>query len=474
MPLASGETFAGFRVLRMLGAGAMGEVYLVQHPRLPRREALKVLSSALTADRAFRERFNREADVISSLWHPHIVGVHDRGEFDGHLWISMDFVDGTDAAELSGRDHAMPVPQVLRIVAAVADALDYAHQHKLLHRDVKPANILIGRPDSDERIVLADFGIAKQLGESSGLTQTNMAIGTVAYAAPEQLSGAPVDGRADQYALAATAFHLLAGSEPYQNSNPAVVVGQHLTAPPPMIGERRPDLAILQPAFSTAMAKDPRMRYNACADFGRELERLFGTRPNQLAIGPPAAAGAKGSQVSARRIQMWLGVAAAAVITAALVVVVVASVQRGSNNKSTTTAFTSVEPSATSSTPLTPASSLTQKAVHTSCESLSTSSVDAIAAVNAYVDAFNQSAADADSKARPAIDALNSSADQVARKMSGSLPPELKDALNAWVDSARALAGAIERKAGSEEFNIAISRLNETKNTALNLCDAAY
>ena len=241
MPLASGDTFAGFRVLRMLGAGAMGEVYLVQHPRLPRRDALKVLSEALTADRAFRERFNREADTIASLWHPHIVGVHDRGEFAGHLWISMDFVDGNDAAELLDRGYrnGMPVHRVLQIVSAVAGALDYAHQHQLLHRDVKPANILIGGPDSGDRIVLADFGIAKQLGEVGGLTQTNMAIGTVAYAAPEQLSGAPLDGRADQYALAATAFHLLVGSEPYQNSNPAVVVGQHLTAPPPVIGARR-------------------------------------------------------------------------------------------------------------------------------------------------------------------------------------------------------------------------------------------
>ena len=249
----------------------------------------------------------------------------------------MDFVDGTDAAELLDRGYrnGMPVRRVLQIVSAVAGALDYAHQHRLLHRDVKPANILIGGPDSGERIVLADFGIAKQLGEVGGLTQTNMAIGTVAYSAPEQLSGAPLDGRADQYALAATAFHLLVGSAPYQNSNPAVVVGQHLTAPPPVIGARRPDLAILQPAFTTAMAKDPRLRYNRCADFSRELERLINGYPTESAIAPPSAPGFAGHpQTPARRNRLWLGVGAGAVFAAALVaVVVVVAVQTGSGDE---------------------------------------------------------------------------------------------------------------------------------------------
>ena len=141
----------------------MAEVYLAQHPRLPRRDALKVLSEAVTADGNFRERFQREADLAGALWHPNIVAVHDRGEFDGHLWIAMDYVDGTDAAHLvKGRyPTGMAIHDVCTIVSGVAAALDYAHSRDLLHRDVKPANILVTEPeDSKRRILLADFGIA--------------------------------------------------------------------------------------------------------------------------------------------------------------------------------------------------------------------------------------------------------------------------------------------------------------------------
>lgn len=231
----SGATFAGYTILRLLGSGGMGEVYLAQHPRLPRRDALKILPTEVSADREFRERFNREADLAATLWHPHIVGVHDRGEFDGQLWISMDYVEGTDAGQLVRNRYpaGMPVADVCAIVTAIAGALDYAHQRGLLHRDVKPANILLAEPeDGERRILLADFGIARQLGDVSGLTATNLTVGTVAYAAPEQLMGADIDGRADQYALAATAFHLLTGAPPYQHSNPVAVISQHLNAAP--------------------------------------------------------------------------------------------------------------------------------------------------------------------------------------------------------------------------------------------------
>jgi serine/threonine protein kinase, bacterial len=177
MPLASGAAFAGYTILRLLGSGGMGEVYLAQHPRLPRRDALKILPTDVSANREFRERFNREADLAATLFHPHIVGVHDRGEFDEQLWISMDYIEGTDAAQLM-RDRypvGMPADEVLSIVTAVAGALDYAHQHHLLHRDVKPANILLANPDDGERrIFLSDFGIARQVGEVSGLTATNL------------------------------------------------------------------------------------------------------------------------------------------------------------------------------------------------------------------------------------------------------------------------------------------------------------
>jgi serine/threonine protein kinase, bacterial len=287
MPLADGATFAGYTIVRMLGSGGMGEVYLAQHPRLPRRDALKVLPVSVSADNEYRQRFNREADIAAALWHPHIVGVHDRGEFDGQIWISMDYVDGTDAGRMLRERYpdGMPRAEVVDIVTAVAQALDYAHERDLLHRDVKPANILLAYPESgDQRILLADFGIARWVNDISGLTATNMTVGTVSYAAPEQLMGAQLDGRADQYGLAATAFHLLTGAPPFQNSNPAVVISQHLSAPPPAIGARRPELSALDPVLAKALSKDPNDRYERCADFARALaHRLHGAPTGDVA-----------------------------------------------------------------------------------------------------------------------------------------------------------------------------------------------
>ena len=274
MPLNDGDVFAGYTIVRRLGSGGMGEVYLAQHPRLPRRDALKVLPPALTADREYRQRFSREADIAAELWHPHIVGIHDRGEFEGQLWLSMDYVEGTDAAELLRTRYpsGLPKDEVFKIVNAVSDALDYAHLRGLLHRDVKPANILLTDTDPrGRRIVLADFGIARQIGDISGLTATNMVMGTTAYSAPEQLMGSDIDGRADQYALGCTAFHLLTGAAPYQDSNAAVVITQHLSAPPPAIGERRPDLADLNAVVTKVLAKGPADRYPSCSDFATAL-----------------------------------------------------------------------------------------------------------------------------------------------------------------------------------------------------------
>ena len=282
MPLADGATFAGYTIVRMLGSGGMGEVYLAQHPRLPRRDALKVLPASVSADNEYRQRFNREADIAATLWHPHIVGVHDRGEFNGQIWISMDYVDGTDAARLLRERYpnGMPKTEVAEIVTAVAEALDYAHERDLLHRDVKPANILLSHPESgDQRILLADFGIARWVNDISGLTATNMTVGTVSYAAPEQLMGAQLDGRSDQYALAATAFHLLTGAPPFQHSNPAVVISQHLSASPPAIGAQRPELSALDAVLAKALSKDPNNRYERCADFARALAHRLDAAP---------------------------------------------------------------------------------------------------------------------------------------------------------------------------------------------------
>ncbi|MBN3508307.1 serine/threonine-protein kinase [Mycolicibacterium nivoides] len=274
MPFNAGDVFAGYTIQRLLGAGGMGEVYLAQHPRLPRLDALKILSVNTTRDEEFRARFAREAELAAALWHPHIVGVHDRGESDGRLWISMDYVEGTDAKHLiEQHPSGMPYQDVVEIVTAVAEALDVAHERNLLHRDVKPANILVTTPSGSarRRILLTDFGIAREADDASGLTETDVAIGTVAYVAPEQLAGKTLDGRADQYALAATAFHLLTGAALFDDTNRIVQAGKHLYTPPPPLSERRRDLAHLDAVMAKALAKQPGKRYARCLDFARAL-----------------------------------------------------------------------------------------------------------------------------------------------------------------------------------------------------------
>jgi serine/threonine protein kinase len=212
----------------------------------------------------------------------------------------MDFIDGFDAARrLADRYPAgMSTDGVVRIVAAVASALDYAHRRGLLHRDVKPDNIMLTHRDDDDeqRILLADFGIARNIEDISGLTATNMTVGTVAYSAPEQLMGEEIDGRADQYALAATAYHLLTGAQLYPHSRPAVVISHHLNSPPPSVANTRPELAALDAVLHTALEKAPADRFARCSDLARALaEHARGhvvsapTRPAALPIREPTS-----------------------------------------------------------------------------------------------------------------------------------------------------------------------------------------
>ncbi len=344
MPPGQGDTFAGFAILRRLGSGGMGEVYLVEHPRLPRREALKILPGALTSDNEFRQRFNREGDIAADLWHPHIVAVHDRGEADGQLWITMDYVEGTDVAALV-RDRypsGLPPRFAAEIVTAVADALDYAHERGLLHRDVKPANILLSESQGStqqRRILLSDFGIARRMDDNSGLTATNMTVGSLSYAPPEQLTGAPLDGRTDQYALAGTAFQLLTGKPPYDNTNAAIVISNHLSSPPPRISDLRPDLAYLDPVIQRAMAKDPGDRYPTCRDFAAALSQMTDAavqtdHPTMIATTQPVAGAPDAPAKPKGRNRTWLIAAAlAAVVLIAGAVLLVPRLTRSAGDE---------------------------------------------------------------------------------------------------------------------------------------------
>src|SRR6478735_6090594 len=296
MSLRPGEVFAGYTVERELGSGGMGSVYLAHHPRLPRYDALKLLRAELCADPAFVGRFEREADTVAQLDHPNIVPVYDRGSADGQLWISMRFIDGTNAERaLADYPDGMPPERVVRIVARVASALDYAHRHQLLHRDVKPANILLaaGPEDEDEseRVFLSDFGVAKAIGAAAdriaSLTSTGSVVATLDYASPEQIKGQPLDHRADIYALGCVLYKLLTSSVPFPGESIATRVYGHLNSvarPPSTLVEGLP------PGFdevaATAMAKEVDDRYPTC----RALAQAAKAALTSSALSAPAPA----------------------------------------------------------------------------------------------------------------------------------------------------------------------------------------
>lgn len=280
MSLQPGASFAGFTIERMLGAGGMGTVYLAGHPRLNRRVALKVLADTFSADPKTRAAFDREATLAAGLDHPNIVSVYDRSAIDDPgMWLAMQYIDGGDAAGLL-RDNpeGLAPERAVRLLADAADALDHAHEQGVLHRDVKPANLLIeNNHRHGERAVLTDFGIARTLDDTvtlSGITAT------FAYAAPERFGYAPADHRADIYSLGCTLFQLLTGQPPFPRKDQASVIGAHLTAPPPAPRDLRPELpAELDAVIATAMAKSPQDRYPSCTALAEAAARALPPPP---------------------------------------------------------------------------------------------------------------------------------------------------------------------------------------------------
>jgi serine/threonine protein kinase len=281
--LQHGEVFAGYRIERLLGVGGMGAVYLAHHPHLPRLVALKLLNPALTDNEDVRTRFLREADVVARLEHNNIVTVHDRGTQDDQLWIAMQYIEGTDAAEPL-RNGPMQPDRAVRIVGETADALDYAHELGVLHRDVKPANILLARPrgGKPERVLLADFGIAKALDETGGLTRTGTLLASLQYAPPEQLDATTtLDYRVDVYSLGVTLFHMLTGALPYPGTTAAQLIHGHLSLPIPRASLRAPGQVSpgLDAVIERAMAKNRNDRYGSCGELARDA---------RLALAPPS------------------------------------------------------------------------------------------------------------------------------------------------------------------------------------------
>ncbi len=278
-----GSRIAGYVLAEQIGAGGMAVVFRAHDERLDRQVALKILAPAFAADQAFRQRFIRESRAAAAVDDPHIIPVFEAGEADGVLFIAMRYVRGGDVRSLLVESGPLPSARVAEIISQVSSALDAAHERGLVHRDVKPANMLLdsragsGRPD---HVYLSDFGLSKGTLATSGLTSTGTFLGTLDYISPEQIEGKPVDGRADQYALACAAFELLTGAPPFRRDEAMAVMYAQLSQPAPTVTSRRPDLPpAVDAAFDRALAKAPGDRWARCQEFAEALRASLGITP---------------------------------------------------------------------------------------------------------------------------------------------------------------------------------------------------
>ncbi len=297
-----GDKIAGYRLEEQIGQGGMAVVYRALDERLDRRVALKLLAPGLAADTAFRTRFIRESRAAAAVDHPNIIPVYDAGDAGGFLFIAMRYVQGGDVRSLFNGGQVLSAARVWNIVSQVAAALDAAHGHDLVHRDVKPANMLLdvgGRStggkgnrrsdDASDHVYLSDFGISKQT-LASHLTSTGQFVGTLDYIAPEQIEAQTVDGHADQYSLACATFEMLTGEPPFRRDLGLALINAHLSAKPPSLLAKRSDLPpAAGQVLGRAMAKSPSERYPTCTEFATNLGRAFGLLPGTPEVGgaPP-------------------------------------------------------------------------------------------------------------------------------------------------------------------------------------------
>jgi CheY-like chemotaxis protein len=269
--LAIGSTFAGHRIDAVAGRGGMGVVYRATDLTLDRPVALKVLAPALARDPVFRARFERECRLAAALDHPNVVPIFHAGTERGALYLTMRFVEGTDLRALLAEQRRLEPARAVRIVAQVADALAEAHRHGLVHRDVKPANVLVATRAGREHAFLTDFGISRDRTAATDLTQTGFAVGTADYMSPEQARGTAIDGRADVYALGCVLYRALAGSVVYDKDSDVEKMWAHINEPPPALLDVRPELPrSLADAVERALAKAPGDRQQTAEELARE------------------------------------------------------------------------------------------------------------------------------------------------------------------------------------------------------------
>jgi serine/threonine-protein kinase len=321
----AGAEFAGHRIVAELGRGGMGVVYRVHDPVLDRDRAMKVIAPALSADPRFRDRFRRESRLAAQVEHPNAIPIYRAGEEDGRLFLVMRLVEGANLRDAVRADGRFEPDRAARTIAAVAGALDSAHARGLVHRDVKPANVLLEAAADGERVFLTDFGISRS--ESGGtVTDSGEVMGSIDYAAPEQLEGGDVDRRADVYALACVAYFLLTGEPPFPRDSDVAKMYAHVHAQRPRASAVVPALpASADEAIAEALAVDPERRPPSAGEFADRLGRALAGFHEATTdrIGRRRGAADRRRRRAPRR-RLWLGAAAALAIAGAIVVAIVA------------------------------------------------------------------------------------------------------------------------------------------------------
>ncbi|MGH3001969.1 MAG: protein kinase domain-containing protein, partial [Gaiellaceae bacterium] len=319
-----GEILSGrYELEELVGTGGMSSVYRAHDSLLDRTVALKVLHQQYTADEGYVERFRREARSVATLSHPNVVTVIDRGEHEGRQFIVFEYVDGENLKQLIVRRGPAPVTMALELGVQVARGLSFAHQQGLVHRDVKPQNVLL---NGNGEAKVTDFGIARSLDVKHGMTQTGTVLGTSDYIAPEQAQGQQVGEHTDVYSLGVVMYELLTGEVPFPGENFVAVAMRHINEPPPPIRDRRPDVPPrLEEAIQRAMAKDPDDRFPTMRDFCQELDACLAEAQGTQVMAPPPAP-RRPARSRRRGLSPWpivlvvLGVVAIGVVVALLIV----------------------------------------------------------------------------------------------------------------------------------------------------------
>jgi serine/threonine-protein kinase len=344
-----GTEFAGYRIEALLGRGGMGFVYRAEHPRLGTRIALKLLAPELADDEAFRERFVRESRLAASINHPAIITIYDAGEWTGVLYIAMRYVAGGDLRALLRHDGKILPARTVRIVSQIAGALDAAHELDLVHRDVKPANVLLetsGGPSPSELAYLSDFGVTKRSTSAVSPTATGDLLGTIDYVAPEQIEGKDVDGRADLYSLGCLAFECLTGSVPFERESEAAVLWAHMQEEPPRASARAPELpGGIDDILARALAKSPGDRLPSGAELAEALRTSLGPAglEAEAPVRPAPRRGERGRGARGRRPLAVLVAAAVGLAIGSGVTAGLFAARGGSESHASTVTVTSTK-----------------------------------------------------------------------------------------------------------------------------------